>query len=305
MKSKIIKGHLAAITAVSIWGSTFIATKVLLRSFLPIEILVIRFILGTLALTIVSPRRMHLVDKKQEIYYVFAGLTGVTLYYLLENIALTYTFASNVGVIVSTAPFFTAIVVYLFSKERESLYAMFFLGFLVAFSGIVCISLNGAAFHLSPKGDFLTIGAALAWAFYSMILKKINSFGYSTVQNTRRIFCWGLLFMIPCACFMGFRPSVAKLMQPVNFLNFLFLGLGACALCFVIWNYAVKEIGPIRSSIYIYLDPVITVAVSSVILKEPVTRMMIIGTVLTIFGLLISELKSKKKENGGKTDEFK
>lgn len=290
-----ITGHLAAIAAVTVWGTTFISSKVLLRSFEPVEILVIRFLIGLAVLFLLCPRRLKLQDRRQEIYYLLTGLSGVTLYYLLENIALTFTFASNVGVIISTAPFFTAIILHLFLREKETLRATFFIGFAVAFAGIACISFNGSRFHLSPKGDLLTLAAAMCWAFYSLFIKKVNSFGYPTILNTRRIFLWGIVFMIPASLIMGFHPDPAKIVQPVNLANFLFLGVAACALCFVIWNYAVKEIGAIRTSIYIYLDPAITVFASALLLKEPVTGMMLAGTALTLVGLLISELKLKKR----------
>ena len=92
-----------------IWGTTFISTKVLLKAITPIEILFLRFTIGLIVLSLVYPRRLKIKERKQELYFAAAGLCGVTLYYLLENIALTYTFASNVGVIISIAPFFTAV----------------------------------------------------------------------------------------------------------------------------------------------------------------------------------------------------
>lgn len=294
MNNRKLIGHLAALLAVVIWGTTFISSKVLLRSFDPVEILVIRFLIGLAALFIVCPKRLRLTDKKQEIYYILTGLTGVTLYYLLENIALTFTFASNVGVIISTAPFFTAVVLHLFLKDKEPLGGAFFVGFVVALAGIAFISFNGTQFHLSPVGDLLTIGAALCWAFYSMFLKKVNSFGYLTILNTRRIFLWGIVFMVPMGFVMGFRPDVRKIVEPMNLLNFLFLGIVACAVCFVVWNFAVKEIGAIRTSIYIYLSPAITVFASALLLGEPVTGMMLAGTALALIGLLISEIKPGK-----------
>lgn len=102
-------GHLSALLTILIWGTTFISTKVLLVDFQPIEILFFRFVMGLFALLVVYPHRMKGTTGKQELTFVFAGLCGVCLYYLLENIALTYTMASNVGVIISVAPFFTAI----------------------------------------------------------------------------------------------------------------------------------------------------------------------------------------------------
>ena len=291
MKNEKLIGHLAAIIAVTIWGTTFVSTKLLLRDFTSVEVLVIRFIIGAIALTAACPKRMKLSDRRQEIYYILAGLTGVTLYYTTEIIALSHTFASNVGVIISTAPFFTAVVLHFFSREKEPFYGTFLPGFGVALAGIILISFNGASFHVSPVGDLLTVAAAFVWALYSLFLKKINTFGYPTILNTRRIFLWGLLFMIPLSLILGFSPDVKLLLRPSTLGNFLFLGVGACAICFVIWNYAVKVVGAIQTSIYIYLDPIITVIVSALILKEPVTGMLIAGTALTLTGLIISEYK--------------
>ena len=302
MRNEKIMGHLAAVVCVLIWGTTFISTKILLRGFGSVEILVIRFVIGLLALTAACPRRMILQDKKQEVYYALAGLTGVALYYLLEIVALSYTFASNVGIIISTAPFLTALVLHLCQKEETPLYRSFFVGFAAEFSGIVLISLNGASFHLSPKGDFLTLGAAFVWALYSLFLKKINTFGYSTVLNTRRIFIWGIFFMIPISLLLGFDPDWGKLTEPVYLLNFLFLGICACALCFAVWNYAVKAAGAVETSIYIYLTPIVTLAASAVILQEPITGLMMAGTILTLAGLLISEIKPKENESANEAE---
>ncbi|ERI10411.1 hypothetical protein HMPREF0083_01499 [Aneurinibacillus aneurinilyticus ATCC 12856] len=92
-------GHLSAIITILIWGTTYISTKILLYDFSPIEILFFRFTIGAIALMIIYPYRLKVTDKKLEFLFVCAGLCGVTLYYLLENIALTFTMASNVGVI--------------------------------------------------------------------------------------------------------------------------------------------------------------------------------------------------------------
>ena len=137
-------GHLSALLTILIWGTTFISTKVLLVDFQPIEILFFRFVMGLFALLVVYPHRMKGTTGKQELTFVVAGLCGVCLYYLLENIALTYTMASNVGVIISVAPFFTAILSHLLLKQDEKLRANFFIGFVVAMAGIALISFNGS-----------------------------------------------------------------------------------------------------------------------------------------------------------------
>jgi len=289
-------GHLAALLTIIIWGTTFISTKVLLTNFKPMEILFFRFVMGFAALLLVCPHRMKGVGRRRELTFVVAGLCGICLYYLLENIALTYTMASNVGVIISVAPFFTAILSRLFLKSEGKLRANFFIGFVVAMVGVVLISFNGSRMELNPAGDLLAVLAAFVWACYSILTRKISGFGYPVILSTRRTFFYGILFMVPASFLFDFRMQQAGLERFADMtylLNILYLGLGASALCFVTWNLAVKMLGAVKTSVYIYMVPVITVVTSVLVLKEPVTWASIIGTVLAVAGLFLSEYNGK------------
>lgn len=295
MGSKKSIGHFAAFLTIIIWGTTFISTKILLADFQPVEILFFRFVMGFLVLLIIYPRRLKEVNLKQEITFAAAGLCGICLYYLLENIALTYTMASNVGVIISIAPFFTAILAHLFMKSEEKLRINFFIGFTVAMAGIILISFNGSKLALNLMGDLLAIIAAFVWACYSILTRKISSFGYPVILATRRTFFYGILFMIPALFFFDFQIGLSRFANMTYLLNILYLGLGASALCFVTWNFAVKILGAVKTSIYIYMVPVITTITSVLILKEPVTWISAIGTLLAVVGLFLSEYNGKNK----------
>ena len=287
MDNKTTAGHVMALLTIVIWGTTFISTKILLADFTPIEILFLRFLLGLLVLMAVYPKRSGvkdsaasnglfdprgsrlmcmqacplgsslagIKDKKQELTFAAAGLCGICLYYLLENIALTYTMASNVGVIISVAPFFTAVLSHIFLKTEEKLKARFFVGFIAAMTGICLISFNGGALQLNPIGDILAIAAAFVWAVYSLLTRKISGYGYNTIGATRKIFAYGILFMLPFLFVFDFRLDVQKMIKPEYALNLIYLGLGASALCFVTWNYAVKVLGAVKTSVYIYIVP--------------------------------------------------
>lgn len=296
MKNKNAMGHLAALLTIVIWGTTFISTKILLVSFLPAEILFFRFVMGFLALLLICPRHLKKISFRQEITFAAAGLCGICMYYLLENIALTYTMASNVGVIISIAPFFTAIMTQLFTKSDEKLGINFLIGFIVAMTGIVLISFNGAELKLNPAGDILAVLAAFVWACYSILTRKISEFGYPVILTTRRTFFYGILFMIPALFFFDFRLGLTRFTHLPYLFNIIYLGLGASALCFVTWNIAVKALGAVRTSVYIYMVPVITVVTSVLILHERVTILAVIGTLLTLAGLFLSESKIGQKE---------
>ncbi|NCB22044.1 MAG: DMT family transporter [Deltaproteobacteria bacterium] len=290
--SKALAGHLAALFCILVWGTTFISTKVLLRAFSPVEILFFRFLLGYAALWLACPRFLRLTDRRQEALFALAGLCGVTLYFLLENIALTYTFASNVGVIVAISPFFAGLLAFwLLRAERPGL--NFFLGFVAAMLGIALISFSGSTqLRLNPWGDVLAVLAGLSWAGYSILTRKLMAFGYNGLLVTRRCFFYGLLFMLPALPFMDFAWKPERLADLSNAANLLFLGLGASALCFVAWTFAIQRLGAVKSCVYIYLVPVVTVITAVLVLHERITLMAAAGTALTLLGLVISEMRS-------------
>jgi drug/metabolite transporter (DMT)-like permease len=89
------------------------------------------------------------------------------------------------------------------------------------------------------------------------------------VALARKVFFYGLLFMLPVLPLFEFSLGVERLFVPPNLLNLLFLGLGASALSYVTWNYAVHRLRPVKTSVYIYMVPVVTIVVSALVLHRP------------------------------------
>lgn len=299
-----VRGHLLGLFTGAVWGTTFVATKILMRELDPVEILFERFVLGYLTLWILAPRPLKGLSLKQEGLVALGGLTGVTLYYMGENIALETSTASSVGVIVSTAPFFCAIFSMIFLRGTKKAGFNFYLGFLIAMAGIVLINFDDGTFAFQMPGTLVAILASAFWGVYSIISKKVMSYHDNTILLTRRMFFFGILFMIP---FLPAHFSSAPFTEPTVTLNLVFLGVVASALCFVTWNEATRLIGPVSTSLYIYMTPVITVILSAVVLKEPMTPTLIAGTALTILGLALSEfspaemIRRRKQKNGSRS----
>jgi len=292
MDKRIVSAHAGASITVFIWGATFIATKMLLDTFSPIEILVIRFVVGYIGLFLYDLIFLKKVKGKfvlkEEALFALAGLSGVVIYFMLENVALTYTYASNVGILVALAPLTTALLVALLVKD-EKLKINFITGFVVATFGVALVVFNGSVkLQLSPKGDILALSATLGWAVYSITLKRIGQTNLPVTTFTRKIFFWGILFMIPIALMGDFSLSKGDF-SPLNTSLLLFLGLGASAFCFVSWNFAVKVLGILKTSAYIYLTPLISLVTAAIVLQEQVTFMAIAGCFLILGGLYISE----------------
>lgn len=284
-------GHIIALCTVSVWGLTFAATKVLLQAFTPIEILFSRFLIGFIALFAIYPKISPIRSIKEETLFLFAGFFGVTLYFLLENTALQYTFASNAGLLVAVSPFISVLLAYLFLKD-EKLKPSFFTGMALAVAGCALVILNGASLpQINSLGDILALLAAASWALYSLFVKRINNLKYNALSATRKIFFYGILMMVPLLPFLDFKPDIYALKNHKYLFNMLFLGLGASALCFVSWSKAVKILGTVKTSMYIYLVPAVTVVSSVIILQEPITMTAGFGIALITSGLILSGRK--------------
>jgi drug/metabolite transporter (DMT)-like permease len=281
-------GHLAAGFTMFVWSVTFISTKVLLLEFTPTEIAFYRFIFAYVALFLLSPKPIRPRTVKEELLFAASGLFGVTFYFTFQNIGLSYTLASNASLLVSVAPMFTAILAH-FIWKKQGLSRHFFIGFLIAITGVALVAFNGRfILKLNPLGDLLMVLAALSWAVYSNLLTVMDS-KLTLVQRTRKVFFYGLLTMIPVLFFVGFEFRMERLQNWENLANLLFLGLIASALCFLIWSYAVERLGSVRTTTYIYLIPSITIFFSYILLHEPITWATIVGTLLILAGLYFSD----------------
>ncbi len=283
-------GHALGLITMLIWGTTFIATKVLLTDLTPLAILFYRFSLGYLALWLIHPRAVRFRNLKEELLFAGLGLTGIALYYLLENIALQYTLASNVGLIIAAAPMLTAVIAH-FGTGDERLRPGLVHGFLIAMTGVFLVIFNGSfVLRLNPLGDALAFLAALVWAVYSVLLKRVDPVVNPTVA-VRKSFFYGLLLIAPLLARerAGFHFGIPGLPDWPLLLNLLFLGLAASALCFVMWGRAVRLIGAVAASNYIYLVPLITMLTSMIALRERVNGLMIFGGLLILGGVYLAE----------------
>lgn len=281
--------HLITLFTVIIWGTTFVSTKILIDYELsPIEILFYRFILAYICIWFVCPRKLFAKNIKDELLFVGAGLSAGSLYFVLENTALKITLASNVSLIICTAPIFTAFLSH-FIYKKEHIKPHLIVGSVIALLGVALVVFNGSfILQINPLGDILTILAALSWAFYGIILKQLNGH-YSTLFITRKVFFYGIVTLLP---FIPFSTDVFHtylLTNPVIIVNLLFLGIIASLLCYIMWNSAVKELGVIQTSNYIYFVPLVTLLTSAIIINEPITLVASVGSIFILCGVYIAE----------------
>ena len=284
--------HLIAILTVSIWGLTFIATKVLIGYGLtPQEIFFYRFLIAYAGIWIISPKRLFANRWKDEFWLMAGGIFGGSLYFFTENTALGITQASNVSFLICTAPLLTTILSLLFYKSEKATKGLIG-GSLLALAGVGLVVFNGSVIlKISPVGDLLTLLAALSWAFYSLIIRKMTG-RYPTVFITRKIFFYGVLTILP-AFLLHPLPDLDILLKPIVLSNLLFLAVLASLICYVLWNVVLKQLGTVRASNYIYLNPLVTMVASMMILQEQITLFALIGAGCIVCGVYLAERKGR------------
>ncbi|MBR1394372.1 MAG: DMT family transporter [Prevotella sp.] len=284
--------HATAFLVVSIWGSTFVFTKLLLLAGLtPAQIFALRFIIAYLMLLVFCLWRgiRWMADSwKDELLMAGLGISGGSLYFLAENGAMNYTTTTNTSLIVCLCPLFASALISLFYKSQRLNRTQTF-GTLMAAAGVVVVVMNGHfVLHLSPKGDALAFVACLCWAVYSLLMIPANA-RYDTVFITRKVFFYGLLSMIP---YFILRPGLNThllLGQPALLWTLLFLGCVASTLCFLAWNWAMKKLGAVVVTNYVYFNPVVTILFAWLLLSESITVYFLLGTLLILVGMYLSD----------------
>lgn len=295
-------GHLAAVLTVAMWGYSFVSSKVLLDNGLgPVHVYFYRFVIAYLMLLFISHKRLWSSNWRDEGLFLVCALTSGSLYFIAENTALQYTLTTNVSLLTSLSPLITALLVGLVYKTEKLGIGTWF-GSAVAVVGVACVVFNSStSVEVRPFGDFLALAAAFSWAFYSMLLRRLNAH-YDIWFITRKTFFYGILTSVPFLIFEPESQSVASIIsRPEVYGNLLFLGLGASTIAFVLWAYTVKSVGALKANNYMYLQPIVTLIVSAIVLGEHVSIIGYLGIFLILAGLWagdnINKLLAKRRGN--------
>lgn len=284
---------IAALAVCAVWGETFVSTKVLLQSgLMPSDIFFCRFVLAYLCMIICSHRHLWTKGWKDELLMALLGVAGGSLYFLSENMALMYSTASNVAILVGTTPLVTALLLSLFYRE-ERMSGKQVAGSAIAFIGMILIILNGQLIlHLNPKGDMLALAASVSWGVYSLVMKRMSA-SYDSLFITRKVFGYGLLTILPYIIFVQpLQTDLSIYQQTEVWGNLLYLGLVASMLCYFAWNWALSKLGTVRTTNVVYLQSFFTMLFAHVILDEQITLMAICGTIVLIFGMAFASKKA-------------
>ena len=283
--------HILAILTSAIWGTTFISSKLLLQEGLsPAAIMILRFVLAYVLMLPFVKGKWFCKSLKDELLMVLLGISGGSLYFLLENTALVYTQASNVAIIIAATPLLTMLTVNLLDRGKGTSKRLY--GYsLMSLAGVALVILNGNfVLKLNPIGDLLTFGAVVTWVIYSIIIAKVQE-RYSSWMITRKIFFYGVVTLLPYFLIEPWDVTWEMMSRPMVWGNIAYLGVLASLGCYMTWNIVIKRLGAVDATNYLYINPIVAMITANLLLGERITPLAIAGTALILVGVYLAERK--------------
>ena len=283
--------HILAIITSAIWGTTFISSKLLLQEGLsPAAIMILRFVLAYVLMLPFVKGKWFCKSLKDELLMVLLGISGGSLYFLLENTALVYTQASNVAIIIAATPLLTMLTVNLLDRGKGASKRLY--GYsLMSLAGVALVILNGNfVLKLNPIGDLLTFGAVVTWVIYSIIIAKVQE-RYSSWMITRKIFFYGVVTLLPYFLIEPWDVTWEMMSRPMVWGNIAYLGVLASLGCYMTWNIVIKRLGAVDATNYLYINPIVAMITANLLLGERITPLAIAGTALILVGVYLAERK--------------
>ena len=279
---------LKAAFAVVAWGASFVATKIALRELTPIALVWARFALGILVLGIFvgARRQFRRVERRDLAYFLLLGFLGITLHQWLQSNGLVTSQATTTGWIVATTPLFIALLGRVFLRER--LGGKGYVGILMAAFGVLLVVARGSpgtivVGRLGTKGDALIMISAVNWAVFSVLSRRgLKRHPAALMMFYVMLLGWALtsaLFGIESG-FRGVGP-----LSGLGTAALLFLGLVCSGVAYVFWYDALERIPASRVGVFLYLEPLVTVAVAACALGEVVRLGTMLGGAIILFGI--------------------
>lgn len=275
------------ISAVVIWGASFIATKIALEEIEPLTIIFLRLILASALLfflAVYSKKNFALDLKNHSGIFILALIAAFHLW--IQVTGMQYTTAANTGWIIGTAPIFMAIVGFVVFKESLSPIRIF--GILLAFFGLLMLISKGnlsSIDFLSNKGDFLILASAFTWSIYSAVNKKI-SLSYSPLLTILFLFIMMAIIISPFSINSASIHSVGSLSSK-GWAAIFFLGIFCSGAAYVLWAQALKEMDSVKVGAFLYFEPFVTVFAAWLLLREEITFIMILSGVVISIGVML------------------
>ncbi len=286
----------ALVIAMAIWGSTFVVTKAAMREFSPFVLAFLRFAIASVCLlaALRGWRRVAALQHSVSFAQIaFLAVIGVAAFTVAFNYALVYGSASQGALIYAAIPAVVAICGALFLKER--LHRNGRLGIALSISGAIVIALGaGAQADSAPApllGARLMLLSVVRWGAYTVVAKRVAH--ADQLALTFAMSAVGALVLLPAVAIEyavgGFAPT-----STYGWLGVLYLGVLASAVCYALYNFALRTLDASTVGVYTNIDPVVGVICAFVFLGETLAPAQIVGALVVFAGIWLASIAPRE-----------
>jgi drug/metabolite transporter (DMT)-like permease len=291
-----VKAILKALFAVTVWGASFVATKVSLQYVSPSTVVWLRFAMGVIILgaAVLLGRQFAFPQGRDWGYFAVLGFLGITFHQWLQSTGLLTAQATTTAWIITSTPIFIALLGLIVLRERLAWYQT--AGIVLASFGVLLIVTKGnlsslTAGRFGTPGDFLVLISAPNWAVFSTLSRP----GLKKHPATLMMFyvmSFGWLF----TSILFFAGSGIREVTSIpwdGWVAITFLGVFCSGIAYIFWYDALKVLPVAQTGVFLYLEPIITVIVAAFILQEAILFATLIGGITILVGVWLVNRSSQ------------
>lgn len=287
MNNKTLIGLLCGLGAAAIWGGMYVVSKVVLEIIPPFALVSLRLILGIVTLVIVLLLRgFPSIPRHQLVQVMGVGFVGYGISLSLQFLGTKLSTAANGSLVTSATPAFVLLFAWLLLKERITPRRL--LALVLATMGVVAV-IDPRTAQLNPDlflGNILLLGAAITWALYSVLVRKVTQ-NMDVLAFSMIAFFGGLPVTVPAGIWEAGTIGIGEITLGV-ISGVLFLGVISTALAMVLWNTAFAYVDASLASLTFFAQPVVGTFLGWLFLREQITPLFLLGGLLIGLGLVVS-----------------
>jgi drug/metabolite transporter (DMT)-like permease len=283
-----IKAILKALFAVTVWGASFVATKIALQYVDPSTVVWLRFSMGVIILgfAVKLNKQFALPQGRDWAYFAVLGFLGITFHQWLQSTGLLTAQATTTAWIITSTPIFIALLGFIILKERLAWYQV--AGIILATFGVLLVVTKGnlsslTAGRFGTPGDFLVLISALNWAIFSTLSRS----GLKKHPSTLMMF-YVMSFGWVFTSILFFASSGVRQIFSIpldGWIAITFLGILCSGVAYIFWYDALQVLPVAQTGAFLYLEPIITVIVAAFVIGESILLATLIGGITILIGV--------------------